>query len=118
VAATSIILTLIGMASPIFTQLVIDKVLQHQNLSTLTVLSVGIIFVILFETVFTFIRQFLIIGATNKIDMRLTRKAFNHLLSLPIQFFETTSAGVIMRHLQQLERIRGFMTGPLFFMAL
>jgi len=118
VAAASIILTFLGLASPLFTQLVIDKVLQHQNLSTLTVLSVGIVFVILFETVFTFIRQFLIIGATNKIDMRLTRKAFSHLMSLPVHFFESSPTGVVMRNMQQLEKIRGFFTGNLFFLAL
>jgi subfamily B ATP-binding cassette protein HlyB/CyaB len=118
VAATSIILTLIGMASPIFTQLVIDKVLAFQVHATLIVLVIGMMIAIFFETAFGYLRSYLLLGATNKIDMRLTRKAFNHLLSLPIQFFETTSAGVIMRHLQQLERIRGFMTGPLFFMAL
>ncbi|NBS40900.1 MAG: peptidase domain-containing ABC transporter, partial [Betaproteobacteria bacterium] len=118
IAAASIILTLLGLASPLFTQLVIDKVLQHQNLSTLTVLSVGIIGVILFETVFTFIRQFLIIGATNKIDMRLTRKAFGHLMSLPVHFFESSPTGIVMRNMQQLEKIRGFFTGQLFFLAL
>jgi len=118
VAAASIILTLLGLASPIFTQLVIDKVLMHQNMSTLVVLTVGIVAVILFETVFTYIRQFLIIGATNKIDMRLTRKAFTHLMALPIQFFESTATGVVMRNMQQLEKIRGFFTGQLFFLAL
>ena len=118
VAAASIILTFLGLASPLFTQLVIDKVLMHQNMSTLVVLTVGIVGVILFETIFTYIRQFLIIGATNKIDMRLTRKAFTHLMALPIQFFESTATGVVMRNMQQLEKIRGFFTGQLFFLAL
>ncbi len=118
VAAASLILTLLGLGSPLFTQLVIDKVLMHENQSTLVVLTVGILGVILFETAFSFLRQFLLLGATNKIDMRLTRRAFTHLLSLPIQFFESASAGVIMRNMQQLEKIRSFFTGQLFFTVL
>ena len=118
VAAASLFLMLLALGSPIFTQLVIDKVLMHENQSTLVVLTIGILFVILFETAFTFLRQYLLLGATNKIDMRLTRRAFSHLLALPIQFFESTSAGVILRNMQQLEKIRAFFTGQLFFTIL
>ena len=114
VAATSIILSFLGLGAPLFTQLVIDKVLMHENMSTLVVLTVGIVAVLLFETAFTFLRQFLMLGATNKIDMRLTRLAFTHLMSLPIQYFETRSAGVILRNVYQLEKVRSFFTGQLF----
>ncbi|NDF50778.1 MAG: peptidase domain-containing ABC transporter [Betaproteobacteria bacterium] len=114
VAAASVILSFLGLGAPLFTQLVIDKVLVHENLSTLLVLTVGIVAVLLFETVFTFLRQFLMLGATNKIDMRLTRLAFTHLMSLPIPYFETRSAGVILRNVYQLEKVRAFFTGPLF----
>jgi len=113
VAAASVILSFLALGTPLFTQLVIDKVLMHENMSTLVVLTVGIIAVMLFETAFTFLRQFLMLGATNKIDMRLTRMVFSHLLSLPIQYFESRSAGVILRNVYQLESIRGFFTGPL-----
>ncbi len=118
VAAASLFLMLLALGSPIFTQLVIDKVLMHENQSTLVVLTVGILLVTLFETAFTYLRQYLLLGATNKIDMRLTRRAFTHLLALPIQFFESTSAGVILRNMQQLEKIRSFFTGQLFFTIL
>lgn len=114
VAASSIILSFLGLGAPLFTQLVIDKVLMHENMSTLVVLTVGIVTVLLFETAFTFLRQFLMLGATNKIDMRLTRLAFTHLMSLPIQYFETRSAGVILRNVYQLEKVRSFFTGQLF----
>ena len=50
--------------------------------------------------------------------MRLTRRTFAHLLSLPIDYFETTTAGVITRHMQQVEKIRSFLTGRLFFTLL
>ena len=113
VAAASVILSFLGLGAPLFTQLVIDKVLMHESMSTLAVLTVGIIAVLFFETVFNFLRQFLMLGATNKIDMRLTRLVFSHLLSLPIQYFESRSAGVILRNVYQLDSIRGFFTGPL-----
>ncbi|MCG2586647.1 peptidase domain-containing ABC transporter [Massilia sp. TS11] len=104
----------LGLASPIFFQLVIDKVLVHQSVTTLWVLAVGIVMALAFDAAFGFMRQMLTLAATNKIDMHLTRRTFSHLLSLPIDFFETTTAGVITRHMQQLERIRSFLTGRLF----
>ncbi len=114
----AVAMQLLAMASPIFFQLVIDKVLTHQSITTLSVLAVGIVLALLFDAAFGFLRQTLTLAASNKIDMRLTRRTFSHLLSLPIDFFETTSAGVVTRHMQQLEKIRSFLTGRLFFTAL
>lgn len=114
----AIAMQMLALASPIFFQLVIDKVLNHQSMTTLWVLSAGIVIALLFDAGFGFLRQMLILAASNKIDMRLTRRTFGHLLSLPIDYFETTTAGVITRHMQQLERIRSFLTGRLFFTGL
>jgi subfamily B ATP-binding cassette protein HlyB/CyaB len=114
----AIAMQLLALASPIFFQLVIDKVLTHQSVTTLQVLGVGIVAALVFDSTFGFLRQTLTLAASNKIDMRLTRRVFGHLLSLPIDFFETTSAGVITRHMQQLEKIRSFLTGRLFVTAL
>jgi ATP-binding cassette subfamily B protein len=114
----AVAMQLLALASPIFFQLVIDKVLVHQSISTLSVLSVGIVLALLFDSTFGYLRQVLTLAASNKIDMRLTRRTFAHLLSLPIDYFETTTAGVITRHMQQLERIRSFLTGRLFFTGL
>jgi len=114
----AIAMQLLSLASPIFFQLVIDKVLTHQSQTTLWVLAAGIVLALLFDTAFGFLRQTLTLAASNKIDMRLTRRTFSHLVSLPIDFFETTSAGVVTRHMQQLEKIRSFLTGRMFFTAL
>jgi ATP-binding cassette subfamily B protein len=111
-------MNVLSLASPIFFQLVIDKVMVHQSASTLWVLAVGVCFALIFDSVFSFLRQLLLLSATNKIDMHLTRRVFGHLLSLSIDYFESTSAGVITRHMQQLESIRNFLTGRLFFTAL
>ncbi|MBF0124691.1 MAG: peptidase domain-containing ABC transporter [Magnetococcales bacterium] len=118
IAIAVITLHFIALASPIFFQLVMDKVLTHESYSTLYVLSIGITIVILFEVAFSSLRQFLLLGATNKIDMRLARRTFSHLLSLPMDFFESTSAGLLVRHMQQVERIRQFLTGRLFLTLL
>jgi ATP-binding cassette subfamily B protein len=114
----AIAMQLLALASPIFFQLVIDKVLTHQSVTTLQVLGVGIVMALVFDSTFGFLRQTLTLAASNKIDMRLTRRVFAHLLSLPIDFFETTSAGVVTRHMQQLEKIRNFLTGRLFMTGL
>jgi len=106
------------MASPLFFQLVIDRVLVHQSMPTLWVLTIGVLIAMAFEGAFSYLRQILMLHATNKIDIRMTRKAFAHLLSLPIDYFETTSAGVVARVMQQLEGVRGFLTGRLFFTVL
>ncbi|GGC99912.1 peptidase domain-containing ABC transporter [Undibacterium terreum] len=111
-------LHVLALSSPIFFQLVLDKVLVHQSNSTLWVLGVGVVLALMFDATFGFLRQYLTLAATNKIDMRLTRRVFSHLISLPIDYFETTTAGVITRHMQQLERIRQFLTGRLFFIGL
>jgi ATP-binding cassette subfamily B protein len=118
IAITALSLHVLALASPIFFQLVIDKVLVHQSTGTLWVLASGVTIAMVFEAIFSFLRQFLTLAATNKIDMRLTRRAFGHLLSLPIDYFETTTTGVVARNMHQLERIRQFLTGRLFFTAL
>ena len=118
IAIAAIAMHFLALASPIFFQLVIDKVLVHQSISTLWVLGVGIVMALVLDAVFGFLRQILTLSASNKIDMRLTRRTFAHLLSLPIDYFETTTAGVITRHMQQVEKIRAFLTGRMFFSVL
>jgi subfamily B ATP-binding cassette protein HlyB/CyaB len=114
VAVAATVLNLLALAVPIFMQLVIDKVLVHQGYSTLYVLSGGVLLALLFDAVFSYLRQYYLLHATNRIDIRLAQKTFSHLLRLPITYFETGSAGVITRHMQQAEKIRQFLTGRLF----
>ncbi|MDO8654745.1 MAG: peptidase domain-containing ABC transporter, partial [Undibacterium sp.] len=118
IAITAMAMHCLTMASPMFFQLVIDKVLVHQSLSTLWVLGVGVTVALVFDAIFGFLRQIITLSASNKIDMRLTRRTFAHLLSLPIDYFETTTAGVITRNMQQVEKIRAFLTGRMFFTAI
>jgi ATP-binding cassette subfamily B protein len=118
IAIAAIAMHFLGLASPMFFQLVIDKVLVHQSASTLWTLGIGVVIALVVESIFAFLRQILTLSASNKIDMRLTRRTFAHLMSLPIDYFESTTAGVINRHMQQVEKIRNFLTGRMFFSAL
>ncbi|TKT75046.1 peptidase domain-containing ABC transporter [Aquamicrobium sp. LC103] len=118
VALAAFVLYGLGLATPIFFQLVIDKVLVHESYATLTVLTIGIAIALIFDAAFGFLRRYLLLYATNKIDIRVATRTFGHLLNLPIALFEQASAGVLVKHMQQTGRIREFLTGRLFLTLL
>jgi ATP-binding cassette, subfamily B, bacterial HlyB/CyaB len=118
VAIAAILLYALGLALPIFFQLVIDKVLVHESFTTLYVLAAGASAALAFDAIFNFLRRYLLLYATNKVDIRVATKTFGHLLGLPVTFFEHISAGVLVKHMQQAARIREFLTGRLFLTTL
>ncbi len=118
VALAAFVLYGLGLTTPIFFQLVIDKVLVHQSYATLTVLVIGVAVALVFDAAFSFLRKYLLLYATNKIDIRMATRTFGHLLNLPIALFEQASAGVLVKHMQQTGRIREFLTGRLFLTLL
>ena len=118
VAIAAFVLYGLGLTIPIFFQLVIDKVLVHESYATLTVLTIGIAIALGFDAIFNFLRRYLLLYASNKIDIRVATRTFGHLLNLPISLFERASAGVLIKHMQQTSRIREFLTGRLFLTLL
>ena len=118
VAVGAMILNVLALASPIFFQILVDKVLVNHAEATLYALIIGMAVVVLFESVFGWIKNYLLLHATTKIDLRLSKRTFSHLLSLPVTFFESASSGVLLKHIQQTERIRGFLTGSVFMTTL
>jgi subfamily B ATP-binding cassette protein HlyB/CyaB len=118
VVAAASMLHVLALALPIFFQIVIDKVLVHEGLSTLTVLGTGILIAILFDGVLSFLRSFLLLHATTRVDIRIAVKTFGHLLSLAPSFFENSAAGVLSKHMQQAERVREFLTGRMLLTLL
>ena len=114
IGIAAIMSSLIGFAPPLFFQIIIDKVIPHHSYQTLTAIVVAFFVTLFFDSIFSFTRQYLMLFATNKIDARLASRTFAHVLRLPLAFFETTTAGVLMRHIQQTETVRGFLTGRLF----
>jgi subfamily B ATP-binding cassette protein HlyB/CyaB len=114
VALAAMMCNIISFAIPLLYHVIIDKVVPHQNYQTLYVVIAIFIVVTAFESLFSYVRQYLMLFASNKIDARLNSRTFGHLLGLPLNFFEHTPAGVLARHMQQTEKIRGFLTGRLF----
>ena len=118
VGLAAIMLLALGLVVPIFFQIVIDKVLPHHSYATLYVLAIAVALGILFEAIFGFLRRFLLLYATNRIDMRTTARTFGRLMLLPVGFFEHIPAGILIRHMQQLQKIREFLSGRLFLTLL
>jgi len=118
IALMVVILTAFSLVIPLFFQIVVDKVLVNQAYNTLNVLGVGIICVIIFNAIVSYVRSYLLLFATNKIDIATATKTFTHLMRLPVDFFERIPSGVLLKHMQQTERIRGFLSGNLFFTLL
>jgi ATP-binding cassette subfamily B protein len=118
VAIAVFFIHLISLVVPLYFQIVIDKVLVNYALSTLQVITVGICLALLFDAVLGFLRGFLLLHATSKIDVRVSTRTFQHMLALPMTFFEHISAGVLAKHMQQTSKIREFLTGSLFMTLL
>lgn len=118
VLLAALVLYGLGLAVPIFSQLVIDKVLVHESYTTLYVLAAGVTIALVFDAVFTFLRRYLLLYASNRIDVRVAVRTFAHLLNLPLAYFEQVPTGVLVKHMQQAGRIREFLTGRLFTTAL
>ncbi|MFW2850474.1 type I secretion system permease/ATPase [Sphingomonas sp. TX0543] len=103
-------LNLLGLASPLLFQNVIDKVLAHNALTTLNVLAIAFVAVALWETVFGWIRTRLYAETSQKIDVELGARVFRHLLALPLDYFERRRVGDTVTRVRQLETIREFLT--------
>ncbi|WP_050385600.1 type I secretion system permease/ATPase [Bradyrhizobium pachyrhizi] len=110
VLLASFFLQLLGLVSPLFFQVVIDKVLVHRSLSTLDVLVLGLVTVSVFETVLAILRTYLFAHTTNRIDVELGARLFRHLLALPMAYFQARRVGDSVARVRELENIRNFLT--------
>ncbi|MBR0706653.1 MULTISPECIES: type I secretion system permease/ATPase [Bradyrhizobium] len=110
VLAASFFLQVFALVSPLFFQVVIDKVLVHRSLSTLDVLVAGLVALTVFETVLGTLRVYLFAHTTNRIDVELGARLFRHLMALPIAYFQTRRVGDSVARVRELENIRQFLT--------
>ncbi|WP_440639240.1 type I secretion system permease/ATPase [Bradyrhizobium sp. PUT101] len=110
VLAASFCLQLFALVSPLFFQVVIDKVLVHRSMSTLDVLAIGLVATALFETILGILRTYLFSHTTNRIDVELGARLFRHLLALPIGYFQARRVGDSVARVRELENIRNFLT--------
>jgi subfamily B ATP-binding cassette protein HlyB/CyaB len=111
VLAASFFLQLFALISPLFFQVVVDKVLVHRGLTTLDVLIIGLVAVGIFESVLTVLRTYVFAHTTNRIDVELGARLFRHLLALPLAYFEARRTGDSVARVRELENIRSFLTG-------
>ena len=118
VMVAAIFIHLIALVVPLYFQIVIDKVLVNYAQATLQVLTVGICIALIFDAILNYLRSYLLLFATSKIDIRVATRTFGHLMKLPLNFFEHISAGVLTKHMQQTSQIREFLTGSLFLTLL
>lgn len=111
VLIASFFLQLFALITPLFFQVVIDKVLVHKGLTTLDVLAFGLIVVAIFEVLLGGLRTYVFSHTTNRIDVELGSKLYRHLLSLPMSYFGARRVGDSVARVRELENVRNFITG-------
>ncbi len=109
VLMASLAIQLMALATPLFTQVVIDKVVVHHTLNTLAVIGVGLAIFLVFTALMTWVRQYLILHAGNRIDAVLGLRVFEHLFRLPVRYFERRPTGVLVARIHGIETIREFL---------
>ena len=111
VLGSSFVVQLFTLANPLLIQVIIDKVISQRSLDTLQVLGIALVAVTIFEGVLGSLRTFLFADTTNRIDMRLGAEVIDHLLRLPVGYFDRRPVGELGTRVAELEKIRNFLTG-------
>ncbi|MBV9637379.1 MAG: peptidase domain-containing ABC transporter [Methylobacteriaceae bacterium] len=114
VAISAVALSFLALTPIIFWRLLSDRVLYYHAMSTFTVLCLLMIVLVFFETAFAALRRYLILFLTTRVDVKLSTYMFDKVLDLPIDFFERTSVGAVTHDMNEIWRIRNFLTGQLF----
>lgn len=107
----SLVLQLIGLVTPMFFQVVMDKVLVNHAMKTLNVIAIGLVCATLFEVLLTGTRTYVFAHTSSKIDVELGARLFRHLLNLPLSYFHSRRVGDSVARVRELENIRSFLTG-------
>lgn len=111
VLLASFFIQLFALITPLFFQVVMDKVLVHKGLTTLDVLAIGFFVVALFDAILGGIRNYVFSHTTNRVDVELGSKLYNHLMGLPLPYFEARQVGQSVARVRELDTIRNFITG-------
>lgn len=118
VLGLSLILQFLGLLSPLFMQMIIDKVLAHHSLKTMDILIGGMIIVSVFNVWMMALRSYLFLNTTNKIDVILSSHLFKKVSELPSKFFDKWQVGDVVSRMNEVETIRGFLTGSFLTVVL
>jgi ATP-binding cassette, subfamily B, bacterial HlyB/CyaB len=111
VLVASLFVQLFALITPLFFQIVIDKVLVHKGLSTLVVVVVGLAAIGIFDVTLQYLRSYALSHTTSRIDVELGSRLFDHLLRLPLSYFEARPTGQTVARVREIENIRSFLTG-------
>ncbi|ROS05079.1 subfamily B ATP-binding cassette protein HlyB/CyaB [Sinobacterium caligoides] len=111
VIIASFFLQLFALMTPLFFQVVMDKVLVHRGFTTLDVLAVGFFVVVVFEAIIGGVRNYIFSHTTNRVDVELGSRLYHHLMSLPLAYFESRQVGQNVARVRELDTIRNFITG-------
>ena len=111
VLLASFTLQLLGLASPLITQVIIDKVMVQESLATLDVMAIALLLVATFESILGILRLFIFTHTARRLDLSLSAQLFRHLMRLPLAYFESRRVGDTVARVQELEQIRQFLTG-------
>jgi subfamily B ATP-binding cassette protein HlyB/CyaB len=114
----SFFIQIFALVTPLFFQVIVDKVLAQKTNSTLFVLVAGLIVIGLFDVILQFLRTYALSHTINRIDVELGQRLFYHLLRLPLGYFETRASGQTVARVRELESIRQFLTGQGLFTAI
>ncbi|MEZ5816273.1 MAG: type I secretion system permease/ATPase [Hyphomicrobiaceae bacterium] len=111
VLIASFFVQIFALATPLLFQVIIDKVLVHKGLSTLIVIVAGMVLIAIFDGLLQFLRSYTLSHTASRIDVELGSRLFDHLLRLPLAYFETRPTGQTVARVRELETIRSFLTG-------
>lgn len=111
VLLVSFVLQIFALLTPLFFQVVMDKVLVHRGLTTLDVIAIGLLGIMLFESLLSGLRSYVFAHTASRIDVELGSRLFRHLLTLPLAYFQARRVGDSVARVRELENIRSFLTG-------
>lgn len=111
VLLASLFVQLCNLITPVFFQVVIDKVLVHKGYSTLVMVVAGLVIIGLFQSILQYLRTYVLSHTTSRIDVELGSSIFSHLMRLPLSYFETRATGQTVARVREVDSVRGFLTG-------
>ncbi len=107
----SVFIQIFGLVTPLFTQLILDRVVVQRSELTLTAVGIGLLMFNLFRVAMTGLRQYLLDHTANRIDLALIIGFIRHTLRLPLSFFESRYVGDIISRVQENRKIQRFLSG-------
>ncbi len=118
VILASFFIQLLALVTPLFFQVVVDKVLTHQSLSTLDVLALGMLIIVIFDVLLGGLRNYQLAHTSQRIDVTLSSLLYKHLLALPLGYFKQRQVGVTVARVYELKTVREFLTGSAMTLCL